>query len=1027
MLPAWTKRSHLGIPGWHLGALAVKRNMGTRLYRTAMVEEQWRTLAAPWLRQRGKDAWRSIAPTVVLTPSRALGFYLRGRIVAEGTPLLGVRFWTPTDLRRHLHRQLRPGLGAPTRADLRLLARLVTEKVVAKDGAEEESIRRGVAQEPESFLRSYDILLGAGWEPERDGVAYARALAREFTRELKRLDVATQAGLHWRLRQESEGLLDKILGPLLVVGFDATHWPLWDLLQAAVGASREATVLLSEPRVFGEEIDQLWISSWEALHAGAEPPEIGEVIPENRLAGIAAVYERGAYEAQPEAPLDFILNDEVHSQARAVVLRALSYLAHESCHRLGIVFPAPNALSLGVTDELRRLGILLDDGTGAEIPGLFEKRFWRAWLELQEEPRVETAIAWIRSCEAAGMRWEIGESMGQSSRQLANRLEKALAETLMDDLPFLARYLESPADPPSRSGRAVAAWLRQRPQLPERATFAEFLQRTREAVAAYAWAAHADQLKPERAPWLIDHPQPVSRHAFLDWLKETTDSRNRTRDNHFYGKVHLLTYGQLPGQTWSHLILTGLNEGVWPHGFEAGGFGSRHELAVLNAQARRLNLSVTGEGSQGAGHLVLREGKGHCLLPQERLDLALRDLCAALESTSERACLAALSAEAGRALLPSDFYGHLYQLATGKSPDDATWADVAEATLRWTRTHRHLLEIPADRVGAEETRQAYAARRDPALPFGRFEFAFEKPPHPIQLPCKAWESALRHPAPVWLEKVIGAAPWPKALLSWQQAVGAWTHRWLRLALLDSAGSGADVLSGLRNHSSQDAARMHAMARDSGSGLHIWWDHVHQQAAAIAEALGAALIPHLAGKKIFCELPLAEELAVALPGGREADFTLRGRIDFLLVEKMELSPEPEGAPYAHSAAWIIDFKTGGGGKLTPGQVQKGIGLQAILYGLAIRAQGAERVSISLARPGLTLEKPLDLAKTTAQEQPFRLLEKFHREGVFGLRPASGYGFAPAYPIAFRPIASDILEAKWKLTHGEADSDVAEGEA
>jgi hypothetical protein len=48
---------------------------------------------------------------------------------------------------------------------------------------------------------------------------------------------------------------------------------------------------------------------------------------------------------------------------------------------------------------------------------------------------------------------------------------------------------------------------------------------------------------------------------------------------------------------------------------------------IFNCERR-----VRGEGSQGAGQEVVREGFGHCLLPLERLDLALRDLCASLES-----------------------------------------------------------------------------------------------------------------------------------------------------------------------------------------------------------------------------------------------------------------------------------------------------------------------------------------------------------------------------------------------------------
>jgi hypothetical protein len=52
--------------------------------------------------------------------------------------------------------------------------------------------------------------------------------------------------------------------------------------------------------------------------------------------------------------------------------------------------------------------------------------------------------------------------------------------------------------------------------------------------------------------------------------------------------------------------------------------------------------------------------------------------------------------------------------------------------------------------------------------------------------------------------------------------------------------------------------------------------------------------------------------------------------------------------------------------------------------------------------------------------FRGLDRLHRQGVFGERPApeNEYGFAPAYPIATRPVEAGVLEAKWALTHGAA---------
>src|SRR5271156_5770935 len=108
----------------------------TRLYFTASVEEQWRALAGPWLREQAGAAWKNPNPTVVLTPSRAESFYLRSRLVGEGVPFLGLRFWTPSDARKFLRGHHLPKLGAPTQADLRLLARSCAERLAQRHDAD---------------------------------------------------------------------------------------------------------------------------------------------------------------------------------------------------------------------------------------------------------------------------------------------------------------------------------------------------------------------------------------------------------------------------------------------------------------------------------------------------------------------------------------------------------------------------------------------------------------------------------------------------------------------------------------------------------------------------------------------------------------------------------------------------------------------------------------------------------------------------------------------------------------------------
>ena len=127
-------------------------------------------------------------------------------------------------------------------------------------------------------------------------------------------------------------------------------------------------------------------------------------------------------------------------------------------------------------------------------------------------------------------------------------MESALGESLVDDLSFLARQLGES----SRENRAsaVSEFLRQRIALPAEATFARFLELTRQALVLPGWDDYLARMRAEPPAWLARARKSFRDARFLEWLKESTDSQTRTRGeegNHFYGRVHLLIYAQMTG------------------------------------------------------------------------------------------------------------------------------------------------------------------------------------------------------------------------------------------------------------------------------------------------------------------------------------------------------------------------------------------------------------------------------------------------------------------------------------------------
>jgi hypothetical protein len=394
-----------------------------------------------------------------------------------------------------------------------------------------------------------------------------------------------------------------------------------------------------------------------------------------------------------------------------------------------------------------------------------------------------------------------------------------------------------------------------------------------------------------------------------------------------------------------------------------------------------------------------------------------------------------MTTDAGKSLLPSDFFSHAYHAKTGRVLDEETFRRLATACLEWTRRHEPLLVAgePFDGIAPAiaATRIAYEARRDITRPFGPFEFAFREPPaRPIQLSCKKWEDAWNHPAPLWLAEVVGVAPWPEGTLAWSRVTGTWVHRWLMTALKACSENNAveKFPDSLREAADSEAHRVRDRARAAGLELYPWWDQVWTQARSMALGLGETLAPHLSVWRILSEFRLPRDIFVALPGTEKRDFALTGRIDLLLVQPGASACHPDQGDFTGCAGWVIDFKTGSASSLSDKKIAQGAGLQPLLYALAVRAKGAASISVSLHTLGEVLKQQVDLDDALQHAELFRSLDLFHRAGIFGMRASSrnGYGYAPPHPIATRFVPSHVLDAKWALVHGSGTADVEEGE-
>ena len=192
------------------------------------------------------------------------------------------------------------------------------------------------------------------------------------------------------------------------------------------------------------------------------------------------------------------------------------------------------------------------------------------------------------------------------------------------------------------SGELISAALANIPFLPDRGTFAEFLRATADAFAHLGWEERWREIE-RRSGWTASVGSTFSRTLFLQWLDELAVSVRVTRDvigQHPYARVQLLTPAQAEDQTWSHLILCGLNETSWPASAR-GDFLPAAQIEALNQSVQKLNRAVTRRGSQGEGHVVVREDATLFLGAAQQRQLALAQFDGLIESATHGLALTA--------------------------------------------------------------------------------------------------------------------------------------------------------------------------------------------------------------------------------------------------------------------------------------------------------------------------------------------------------------------------------------------------
>jgi hypothetical protein len=984
------------------------------LHIGASPEAAWKKVVRLWFERIASRTLQDKNPAAVVTASRSQAYFFRSRLLGEGKSLLAVKFLSPPQLRELLLRGR--DLRVPLREHLRLILAVTAEEFASKSTDDETVlIAKSIARDADRFLRVLDELRTAGWAFDEIESPWLREIAARFEQRVN------ECGFTFVHDADRVALAhaQPLLSNLLLFGFDAAHWPFWPLLHAATLSAGETTVVLSDPRDEARDLDETWIGTWEENFGPAE------VIPAFNEGSTGSSVESLPV---PASNVHFVIGRDTTQQARAIVALAAKFLADSHCERLGILFSGPGALPRLVATFFESAGVAHNDGIAHLAPSAFDDDAWRAWLELQQTPRLKPLFRFLRVIE--GRIFD-----GLSVLQIEETLHRAHNDILIDDIELLRDYCANGSD--LRHGNAVARELEKIRVMPENASLAEFLSRTRTIFSKLRWREHWNELERLSRSWSDLLAGNFSKSSYLRWLRELLGAPTMERDDlgsHPYARVHLLAYGNAQGQPWSHLIFAGLNDEAWPALNDERPFIRDEQIDELNRQNKTLNRRASKRGRQGEGHWSVREGKTLLLGRNEQRQIRRRQLFNLVESVSAGiAASASLYSEAlpSRIANPSEFFSWLYFNTHGRGVSQQTLHSLEQQTRDWLKDWSPVDAQKVDSISVGRTRYAFDARRQ-LRPAGEYEFALRTPlDQEKSLRVTQWEQALRWPAIVWMEIFLGVEPDYETGDSWAVATGQWVHRWLAHSVRNGeqqkfvdVNRADEIRERIWKEAQESRERVAALCASRGKVLPDWWHSGWSNALYIADCLAAKVSDLHDWSEMAVEWSLGEQSLIAL--SENGTLRVRGRIDLILARR-----KSKQSQIGYEDLWVVDYKTGRQRgfslkelrrKDTPErkfrrQLIEGRGVQLALYALAVHAFGAEHVQLTLLSPVEQLEPQFHLADVLAQNDFWRELYQMQETGLFGmLGPVhTDFGFVRNYPLATLPIDTDLLKTKWALTH------------
>ncbi len=956
-----------------------------RIFTYDHFEGLWVGAIHPWMEAARRQALMDSAPWVVLAPDVVRRDYLKQKLAYSGSSaVLGVRFLTPGQLRTLL---LEQGSTADagklaTGEDLQAVARAVAAQSAAED-------RRllPLLKDASGFTRAWD-----GWTAARaspDCWAEGWNLFRQsFEAVLSETGLCSTAQADWKLLACQENP-QPLLGGLFIWGFTYDQAALYPLLLAAAKHAREAT--LAFPQLRESLKESVWLGSFEqAFGRSAEMLTSGDNQTTTTLHSWALAAEFGESVENAGDQTEFRLFGDRESEAAFLVHWAENQLRQIPNARIGIVLPREPTLAREVVRLAQARMLPVHDAIGHFPVAPLQQRLFGAWVSYQKTALIGEAqklLELLPYLEGGDER----ETCIREANTIIREWQNAGQDCFSTDATLIRAYLHAT----SPANRFFEQW----PLLPVSAEPRALLEQAEPVLKKLGFMNSLEALSATWKNW----KGAVSRSIWIDWLYGSLRIPGKQRApqaRNSFAPIQIIHYHQVGSQHWTHLAFGGMNEGLVPEIFAESPYWVPDTPGTHLLRSRKMGIF-------GEGHETLQPDKGFLPGEQEQRNATWRGILDAISATSHSVLCSAVwneDATDRQASVLSQPFLQLLQAASARNPIRL------ESLLSRVRIES-LDKVPpqAGWNSVEQTLTAIRKRHDPSYPFDGYSFCRESSlDFNSSLAARQWEAFLSRPASVWLEACCHLRPHENLEDGFKLKLirGNQVHRLLAGKVPSrKLGSIEDWRQEIDQFAGSWLKRVQSAHEKAGQSVPRWWLQIRglicQDAMALLDGMKGLSLT--ADTQVHSEWNLPSDTSIWL--SEEWQMGVRGKVDCLLEIP---SREPV----------IVDFKTGKDKPISEKALQKGQGLQVLIYGLACAGLRSDSIGLCILTPRDALGS-VQLSVVSGQDPSGLLIPLCQsvNQGLFGESETirSEHAFVGSYPLTTMALPRHVWLEKWNRTH------------